>query len=93
MIRASFTDDGPGISENDLKRVFDPFYTSKEVGEGTGLGLSICFGIVQEHGGYLYAKSKRGRGTTFVVEIPIVSGDVVADKQNDQIGSREVKNG
>ncbi|MEE8373040.1 MAG: PAS domain S-box protein, partial [Dehalococcoidia bacterium] len=93
IVRVSFTDDGPGISEDDLKRIFDPFYTSKEVGEGTGLGLSICFGIVQEHGGHLYAKSKRGRGTTFVVEIPIVSGHVAIDEQNDQLGSRRIQNG
>jgi signal transduction histidine kinase len=75
MIRVSFTDDGPGIPEENMKRVFDPFFTTKDVGKGTGLGLSICYGIVQEHGGHLYARSKPGEGATFVVEIPVVSKD------------------
>jgi signal transduction histidine kinase len=72
-IRISFADDGPGIPEENLRRIFDPFFTTKEVGQGTGLGLSICYGIVQGHNGQIYAKSKPGRGTTFVVEIPIVT--------------------
>lgn len=73
MIQATFTDDGPGIAEDHLNKIFDPFFTTKEIGRGTGLGLSICFGIVHEHGGNLYASSKRGEGATFVVEIPISS--------------------
>jgi two-component system NtrC family sensor kinase len=74
----TFQDDGPGIPKEDLKRIFDPFYTTKEVGKGTGLGLSICYGIVEAHNGRLFAKSKPGKGTTFVVEIP-----VVLDAQSD----------
>ncbi|MEE8373534.1 MAG: ATP-binding protein [Dehalococcoidia bacterium] len=73
VIRIIFTDDGPGIPEEDLKRIFDSFFTTKEAGKGTGLGLSICRGIVKNHGGKLYAMSKVGEGTTFVVELPIVS--------------------
>ncbi|MEE8373497.1 MAG: PAS domain S-box protein [Dehalococcoidia bacterium] len=72
-IRITFTDNGPGIDEENLKRLFDPFYTTKAVGKGTGLGLSICYGIVQEHGGQLYARSKPGDGATFVVELPIIA--------------------
>lgn len=75
MIRITFADDGPGIPEDNLKRLFDPFFTTKEVGEGTGLGLSICYGIMQEHGGRIYAEAKPGRGSTFVVELPVVSAD------------------
>ncbi len=75
IIQAEVTDDGPGIPEENLKRLFDPFFTTKEVGKGTGLGLSICYGIVQEHGGSLYAKSKPGKGASFVVEIPLISKD------------------
>ncbi len=70
-IRISISDDGPGIKPVNLKRIFDPFYTTKEVGKGTGLGLSICHGIVTEHGGNIYAKSEQGKGATFVVELPI----------------------
>jgi PAS domain S-box-containing protein len=70
-IRALFTDDGPGITKENLEHVFDPFFTTKEVGKGTGLGLSVCHGIVVEHGGRIYARSKSGKGATFVVELPI----------------------
>ena len=70
-IRASFADDGPGIAKENLDRIFDPFFTTKEVGKGTGLGLSVCHGIISEHGGKIYARSKPGSGATFVVELPI----------------------
>jgi signal transduction histidine kinase len=86
-IRVSFTDDGPGIPEDNITRVFDPFFTTKEVGKGTGLGLSICFGIVREHGGRLYSKSKVGRGTTFTVEIPIVSDESDSDSDSQAAAS------
>ncbi|MFO7773558.1 MAG: PAS domain S-box protein [Dehalococcoidia bacterium] len=71
VVRASIADDGPGISPDDMKRLFTPFFTTKEVGKGTGLGLSICHGIVTEHGGKVYAESEPGEGATFVVELPI----------------------
>jgi two-component system cell cycle sensor histidine kinase/response regulator CckA len=73
MIRIVFSDDGPGIAEGILKRIFDPFFTTKDVGKGTGLGLSICYGVVQEHGGHIYAESKPSKGATFVIELPVVS--------------------
>lgn len=72
VIQVTFTDDGPGISEENMKRIFDPFFTTKDVGKGTGLGLPICYGIVEAHGGRIYAKSKLGAGATFIVEIPIL---------------------
>jgi signal transduction histidine kinase len=72
-VRVSFADNGPGITEENLKRIFDPFFTTKEVGKGTGLGLSVCHGIITEHGGKIYAKSKPGSGATFIVELPISS--------------------
>jgi PAS domain S-box-containing protein len=71
IVRTSFTDNGPGISRENLKRIFDPFFTTKEVGKGTGLGLSICHGIVQEHGGKIYARSEKGQGATMIVELPL----------------------
>jgi PAS domain S-box-containing protein len=70
-IKVTFTDDGPGILKENMKRIFAPFFTTKEVGKGTGLGLSICHGIVSGHGGQIYAKSEFGRGATFVVELPL----------------------
>jgi PAS domain S-box-containing protein len=67
----SFTDDGEGIKEEDMRKIFQPFFTTKEVGVGTGLGLSLCFGIVKRHGGQIYVKSKYGSGATFTIELPI----------------------
>jgi two-component system NtrC family sensor kinase len=64
-------DTGVGIPERDLTRIFDPFFTTKPVGQGTGLGLSICFGIVQEHGGRIWAESTLDAGTTVTVELPL----------------------
>jgi PAS domain S-box-containing protein len=70
MIRISITDDGPGISAENLNHMFDPFFTTKPVGKGTGLGLSICHGIIAEHGGRIYAESTPGKGATFIIELP-----------------------
>jgi PAS domain S-box-containing protein len=70
-VRISIADDGPGISRENLSRIFNPFFTTKEAGKGTGLGLSICHGIVSEHGGQIYARNQPGKGATIVVELPI----------------------
>jgi two-component system NtrC family sensor kinase len=66
-------DEGPGIPEHQLDRVFDPFFTTRPVGMGAGLGLSITYGIVKEHGGAVFARSVPGEGATFVVELPGLS--------------------
>jgi two-component system NtrC family sensor kinase len=66
-----FSDDGPGIPKENLRRVFEPFFTTKAVGKGTGLGLSICQGIVDEHSGRIDVESTVGRGTTFIIELPV----------------------
>jgi len=79
-IRVSFLDDGPGISKEHLGRVFDPFFTTREVGNGTGLGLSICHGIVTAHNGRIYAESDWGKGATFVVELPLVAATEQMEK-------------
>jgi len=71
IVRASFADDGPGIPPENLSHLFNPFFTTKEVGKGTGLGLSICHGIITEHEGQIYTESELGKGATFVVELPI----------------------
>ena len=72
-IKISVKDDGPGIKPEIIDRIFDPFFTTRKVGQGTGLGLSLCYGIVAEHNGRIYAKSKPGKGATFIVELPIVT--------------------
>ena len=66
---------GPGIAKENIDKIFNPFFTTREVGQGTGLGLSVSFGIVTQHGGKIYAQSKLGEGATFFVELPIVTKD------------------
>lgn len=66
-------DDGPGIPESHLNRIFDPFFTTKEVGKGTGLGLSLSYGMIKEHGGNIYVRSRQDEGSTFFVELPIIT--------------------
>src|SRR5215472_6143049 len=63
-----FSDTGPGFS--DLDRVFDPFYTTKPVGQGTGLGLSMCYGTVKEHHGRIYAQNLHPHGAAVTIELP-----------------------
>jgi two-component system, NtrC family, sensor kinase len=69
FVAAQFADDGPGIK--DPKRIFDPFYTTKNVGKGTGLGLSICYGIVKEHGGDITAHNASEGGAVVEVRLPV----------------------
>ncbi len=71
-ILISCSDNGPGLSPEAKRHLFEPFYTTKDVGEGTGLGLSICYGIVSEHQGKIWAESEGGVGTTFHIELPVV---------------------
>jgi len=63
-------DTGHGIRREHLKRIYDPFFTTKGIGKGTGLGLSVSYGIVQEPGGAIFVQSARGQGTTFQVALP-----------------------
>jgi len=72
-IRIQISDTGSGISKDVIDKVFDPFFSTKPVGEGTGLGLSICHRIVSEHDGSIDAESKPGAGTTFLIRLPVKS--------------------
>ena len=67
----TISDTGTGIPEANLDRIFDPFFTTKPVGKGTGLGLSICYGIIEKMGGKLEVESMVGKGTTFLISIPL----------------------
>ena len=63
-----FTDSGPGF--NDLSRAFDPFYTTRPIGQGTGLGLSMCYGTVKEHNGNIYVQNLEPCGAAVIIELP-----------------------
>ena len=65
-------DTGVGIGRENIKKIYDPFFTTKAAGKGTGLGLSVSYGIVQEHGGGISVESKPGIGTSFRLEFPAV---------------------
>ncbi|MEE8348795.1 MAG: ATP-binding protein [Acidobacteriota bacterium] len=64
-------DSGTGIPEEIVKRIYDPFFTTKKVGEGSGLGLSVSYGIIQEHSGRIHVDSTAGQGTTFRLHLPL----------------------
>ena len=72
-IQVSFSDDGPGIAEANLVHLFDPFFSTRGVGQGTGLGLSVCYGIIVEHNGQIYVKSQPGKGSVFIIELPMIA--------------------
>jgi two-component system NtrC family sensor kinase len=75
------SDNGPGVPKENIKRIFDPFFTTKDVGKGTGLGLSICNGIIRAHGGHISVKAFPKKGTTFVIEIPLIPEDTCTEGQ------------
>ena len=71
-IEISFEDTGSGIAEENREKIFEPFFSTKEVGKGTGLGLSICYGIIEAHGGRIEVESRVQEGTTFRVILPVL---------------------
>ncbi|MHB8122708.1 MAG: PAS domain S-box protein [Desulfuromonadaceae bacterium] len=74
----TFSDSGEGMEDETVKHVFEPFYTTKELGKGTGLGLSIIYGIIKEHNGYVVCRSTIGLGTIFQIYLPLLETAPVA---------------
>jgi signal transduction histidine kinase len=72
-LKIMFSDNGPGIAEENLSNIFDPFFTTKDPGRGTGLGLSVSFMIVESLGGKMTGTSELGKGTTLVISLPLYS--------------------
>lgn len=71
-VKIEFSDTGIGIKEEDLKRIFDTFFTTKDSVKGVGLGLSVCYGFIKEHGGDIQVTSEVAKGTTFTIAFPIL---------------------
>jgi PAS domain S-box-containing protein len=67
-----FRDTGVGIAPENIARIYDPFFTTKEVGQGTGLGLALSYGIIQEHNGRIFVESRPGEGAHFTIKLPTV---------------------
>jgi len=87
FVEVQITDTGVGIPLEHLPRIFDPFFTTKDVGRGTGLGLSVSYGIVRGHGGSIEVKSEVGKGSTFIITLPI-RGVGESDVPSDPAGGR-----
>jgi two-component system NtrC family sensor kinase len=75
-VEVQFSDTGQGIAPENMDRIFDPFFTTKETGHGVGLGLAISHGIVAEHKGTISVVSQVGKGTTFVIRLPVAVEEV-----------------
>ena len=71
VVEIKISDTGQGIPAEDIPRIFDPFFSTKEVGLGTGLGLSVAYGIIEQHGGTITVQSEVGKGTTFNIKLPL----------------------
>lgn len=82
--RITVKDSGHGIAQEELERIYDPFFTTKDVSEGTGLGLSTAHGIVQVHGGSITARSEVGKGTTFSVYLPCTDEEELMEHAHDE---------
>ena len=70
LIEVRIKDNGNGIPQNLLKKIFQPFFTTKPTGQGTGLGLSLAYDIVKVHGGELKVESKESEGAEFIIQLP-----------------------
>lgn len=71
-VKITFSDTGVGIPQENLGKIFTPFFTTKQIGKGTGLGLAIAYGIIKMHRGSIQVKSQQGRGTTFTIDLPLI---------------------
>ncbi len=89
VVRLTVRDTGPGIAEDVLQRVFEPYFTTKPVGEGSGLGLAVVHGIVTELGGRISVTSRPGQGTAFEVLLPRTAGPEGRDRGREPVGGTE----
>jgi signal transduction histidine kinase len=81
-VKISISDNGCGIPEDNLEKVFQPFFTTKEGGKGTGLGLTITYGLVKKLHGHISVKSKEHEGTTFILSLPVRIKEEMSDNES-----------
>jgi len=88
-IHVSFADTGEGIPKENLDKIFEPFFSTKRVGEGTGLGLSVSYGLIRNHGGEIKVTSEKGQGSVFTVILPVSQEKATAEsgRQGHQVSS------
>ena len=90
-VEIAISDTGSGIAPEHLENIFDPFFTTKPVGEGTGLGLSISFSIVERHSGKIEVQTELGKGTTFLVTLPIkASGEAISRNETTESSAKDL---
>ncbi len=83
MVRITVSDTGCGIAPENMDRIFETFYTTKDVGQGTGLGLSSVLGIIERHGGHIECQSVLGKGTDFHIYLPALAADEVPSRESE----------
>jgi PAS domain S-box-containing protein len=93
MIEIGVSDDGGGITYEQLERIFEPFVTDKDIGKGTGMGLAMVHGIVHEHGGHVVAKTTRGQGSIFTLYLPVSTKRIMEEGSNSMINESSTLDG
>ncbi|MDQ6967687.1 MAG: PAS domain S-box protein [Mariprofundaceae bacterium] len=81
--RLCVADNGPGISEQNLKKIFEPFFTTKETGKGTGLGLAMIDGTIASHNGFIDVETHADQGTAFMIYLPLIENGIAVDAEDD----------